>query len=32
LASFNLDDYGAKLPEKLPVWCERVKGTSPGVH
>ena len=32
LAAFNLEDYGAKLPERMPVWCERVKGTSPGVQ
>ena len=30
LAAFNLEDYGAKLPEKLPVWCERVKGGALG--
>lgn len=28
LTALNLEDYAAKLPEKLPVWCERVKGTS----
>ena len=26
LAAFNLEDYAAKLPEKLPVRCEAVKG------
>lgn len=30
LAAFNLEDYGAKLPEKLPVWCESVKGGALG--
>jgi len=25
LAAFTLDDYGAKWPERMPVWCERVK-------
>jgi hypothetical protein len=30
LAAFNLEDYGEKLPEKLPVWCERFKGSIGG--
>lgn len=30
LAAFNLEDYGAKLPEKLPVWCEKLTGKSLG--
>jgi hypothetical protein len=30
LAAFNLDDYGAKLPERMPVWCDRVKGGALG--
>jgi len=30
LAAFNLEDYGAKLPERMPVWCDRVKGGALG--
>ena len=30
LVAFKLEDYGANLPEKLPVWCERVKGGALG--
>jgi hypothetical protein len=28
LAAFNLEDYGAKLPEKLPVRCEQLRENS----
>ena len=32
LTAFNLDEHAAKLPEKLPVWCEVVKGGALGVR